>query len=499
MKALSFALGKRSLLHLMTLDSDTGEMKILSCRWCGGRLKPLGPVQEAAGPPERGELYVCIVSRQVGILQATFPKVKREVMRLQMEERLRQEAFLGQQVDFSYRYLRAGAAGDGVTLNLVAVESAPVARVLSWATDRPGLRLRRVAPEMVALAGLMAQLSRKPVLLVVIRGEWMEVAAVEGGAPVFRQAIPLPPGALEEGVMAWDDVERSFTLALHSVLRRRPDEVEGFVVLGGEGLELPEELSGVKRWVPPLEGVVAAENPHSYLELCHLLGVPFVRKELNFVPSSFGMAYAYRRACNVAASVLLAGAMGLGGWSYRLASVDSSLERQYRRLKGEVAAQVSRLSARLPEEGEQALLRRLVSIYQQERRSPRPSHTLIKIASLLPEEVHISRIVVVRERGGGSGQKSASPTQPAVGVGPPPGAAGAPGAAAQHVPAAKGLDLTLTFVSQGDFFSVKHRFEGLSQALGQRFQVKSMDWSYDREGKRGELECSLEVSSSMER
>ncbi len=486
---------KRRYVHLLSLDCDGGGMSLLSCVMEGSRLRPSGTVREVSSLPDGGELHVSLISRRAGVLRAALPRMKRDVMRLQIEDRLRQEIYPGQEVDFTYRHIQGKGVGDGVSLTLVAMETAPVARVLSWAVRRPRLRLRSVVPESVAVAGLMARLTAKPVLILAVREGWMEVSAVEGGVPLYRQAVPLPEGALADGLIDWSGVDRSFMVALQTALRRGPEEIHGFVVIGGDGLETPEEIAGVKRWVPPLQRVVLAGEPISYLDSCHLLGAPFIRRELNFLPKSFEIAYSWRKACNIAASILMAGAVGLSGWTWRLSAMDRAAEREYRSLKGEVAAKASSISERLPRGREESLLRRFISIYEQERRAPRPSRILLNIASLLPGDVQIAGFVMERNRGEGSSSASGA-ASPRSASAAPVFQGGGPRAAASGGGGEAALKVSVTFESRGDFFEVKRRFQGLSDGLRRRFSVKELKWTYDRKKKMGELRCSLEVDSA---
>ncbi|MDA8162974.1 MAG: hypothetical protein M0022_08765 [Desulfobacteraceae bacterium] len=458
-----------------------------------------GGVEETRGatPVKKGNVRLAVFSRKMYLLNEEFPKTGREILRLQITERMRQSGLLRDGASgFSY-CMRPTAERDGRTLySIICMPQEEIDPFIMMGLGQ-GVRTVSISPAPAAISGLMGVLTPEPVLAACFFQDILLIIVGQGGAPLYMQFVPFDTnGRLEEPMLA-----HTFEIVLQAVRRIHHVDVKTITAIGPNAGVCPEMVGGYRLWLPEWSAFFDMDDPSLAARYPALFGSYFVDRAFDFVPASWRLSWRIQDISRWMAMAAMAGAVVLFGVGAYIKNENMPLEAYVTARGRAITVQRGRLQKMLPDGQEKEAVERLAGLWSRYRSQPRLDSMLLAVSRSLPDGVSISSLEADRHvqnthpapaAGGPMAQNNGGPS------GQQPQAMGSEGTGASSRPIPEELldrpfDLSLELVTTGGYAQSRQRLEEAAAALCRRFIMRDVKLDYDEKSGQGRLSCRLSV------
>ncbi len=433
----------------------------------------------------KGTLHITFSPEESHIFSDTFPKLKPELLKLQINKRFNDLGLTMDPTGFCHR-AKESRERSGF-YNCFFLPGSEIENHLSSLTSWGGISRARLIPGAAAIAALMQTITDQPVLVLLIGLKFSQVIVVKDGTPLYSQSLAQSgPGLVEEAL-----IPNAIDFARISV-RKDHDITEFHIVSLGEAREnINLQDIGIDEWQPDFSTIVSSKEPDMVLKFPQLYGAPFSDSAHDFLPDEFARSWqlqSYSKMVTIFATLMAVGLIGT--WFY-LQPILEQQQLQYQNLITELNNKKSSLQSRLPETAILNNFNRLVKIRSLYAKDFRLDSLATDLSQALPQNVHVSDIKVQRQ----SGTLSTTPQPPPVpDIYNTPGAPAAAPVDQLSVPELlqeKNITIALTCITSGSYSEVTTRFEKTVATLATFFAIKDMTWSYRETDNKGQLNCEL--------
>ncbi len=478
---------------IVLLSSQTEAVFAAPCRKHRGRMQ-IGELRqiEDAGKIRCNSCYILLNSPQTFMLRDYFPVAKPDVLEMMLDERIREEGFLGADVAFVHKFKKLSVSGKKQLLHVISLPALLLTRAMNILDAMRVRRVECIAAVPVAVAALMKAILDEPVIVVLVRRNSCEYLVCRDGMPEMMQVSPLDTsssrvsGLLLQGLQA---VAHRAGGALGLKVRN--------VVFMGSSVDYSTVASqGFHVIRPDFSRFFQAEQTGDLLNYPELGGVFYAGSEFDFMPRSWRACYSFERVADIGmmAAGLAAALLIYGG--YRADSELRALKARYTSQYQKVAAIAEHIQVMLPDPRETSLMETLAALRKQNLEEPRIDDVLLSLAGCLPETVNIEsfrarRQVSAQGHAAGQGNAGTARRNPA----------SMPGQAAPALsagPVSGELVFHVSLASQGEFYRIKSRFEQVLEKMVGVFQVSAMRWWYDEDGATGRMQLDLKPRTTEE-
>ncbi|OCC15091.1 hypothetical protein DBT_1577 [Dissulfuribacter thermophilus] len=429
---------------------------------------------------KKEDLFVSILSKNSHIMLSDFPKTKKEILRLQINERIRQEALLEEGMNLVHRIKKISSTEGQERLSIVSLSAADISVPLDIALKNKNIRIKGIFSEISSIAGLLGAITKGPVMAAIFREKGLEILVTREKIPLYSQIIPLDVTGSVDLTM----LEQTFELVRQNVERLHNIQVQKTICLGPGREICPKKIGNKEFWEPDFKKIIEISDPSLILKHPGAFGAYFALKEYDFTPSIFKTAYVIRRVNSFVSGALVLSALFTGILGFNLYRENKKLYKEYTFLLKNVTSKKEKLEAILPSNTEKALIERYVDIYKKSVEQPRPHEVLLRLASFLPSEVKILSFEIKREN-----TAISRPT-------PPP---------STYMPQSSSIQFTspidrlfnmplkmdIVLVTQGTFMQTRTRFEETISNIASIYSVKNVNWDYDKISRKGKLSCTI--------
>ncbi len=456
-----------------------------------GKVFHIGPITEVQ-TTENLECACCHIllhSPQASIIQDYFPRARSEVLKMMLDERIREEGYLSADATFAHAFKITGQANGKQQLLVVSLPSTLVDRALQTAEALRVKRLKGITSVQAAIAVLAGKISEQPVLSVTIRNGSCEFLICHQGLPILLQASPAEK----------DPQEFSATLmqSMKAVVQRA-ERSHGIrvsrVMFLGQGVDYSAVVEqGFQVLKPDFSPFVTAENPADLTRFPEFAGVLLQDRHMDYLPGSWRMAYRLQDAtCLMAMGAAVAGIV--------LLSISANMQKElkqykelYQRQMQQVTDYSRKLKAMLPPEKEVQHIETIMDYWKKSTDEPRIDDILKRIANALPQSVRIKGFDAHRDHASQQHQDQGKLHPPANTV---PGS-DAPGLTQQtaslHNTRLSGSPVTfeMNLTTSGNFTEARSRFQQTVERLGKWFELSDINWKYHENSNMGTMECKF--------
>ncbi|BCO08477.1 hypothetical protein GF1_08530 [Desulfolithobacter dissulfuricans] len=491
-KARYMALGSNKKKFLACFDPVRMRWSMAEVRRSGRKPVFSGAVADWEPTGNSGaDLYCSLATPRTHLLLAEFPKLKKELLTLQINERIRQEGLYGEDIHFIQKIKKLDRRGDSQKLSVVSIPSTDLNPLLDPELADHGLRIRRIVPAPVAIAGLLGQFTIEPVLAAIFSEEGLQVLLVRDSQPLYSQMVPPDiSGLFEEAMLA-----QTFETVRQNIRRLFSLEVDKFICLGQGHETCPDRIGGEDSWQPDWNLILEAESLEDVYRYPELYGTWFADPDYDCLPRSWRASYALQQATGWVTAGLLLAAAGLGAMGYTGRAGLGEMRQQYQRLFQETSARQRELGIMLPSDEERQLVEQVASLQARIRVQPRLENILATIAATIPDSV---KIVSFTYRAGAAGTMPPGTSSPGPGYPPAPGQQ-SPGQGTDSGNRAMRVNgllggtgrLHIVFTTRGDLLEARSSFEEAISGLAKKYTLENVEWNYGQEAGAGLLECDL--------
>ena len=499
-----------SKMQACSFDSDTGKWSCASFSRKGKR-RVFSRVSLSKGPEHqssRCRVYASVHSRNANLVVANFPKMKSDLLRLQVEEKLRQEALVSSELALDLGLKVADSSGSSQRIVAVGVPSEDTDPLLDTAAAAKG-SMRVLVPCFMAVSGLIGALTAQPVLAIVCRADSMELVVAKAGLAWMHQVIPLPS---PEGIK--ESLEHDLISQTIEQIRPRCSMLFNFepsriICFGIRPSECPKRIGGTELWRPDFSELLALQEPDDFYMYPEVIGTPLADPNFNLIPQSWRISFRLQGAVAASAAVMAAAGMVLGGSALALHHRNQDLMARYSAKYQQLSSQAEALAARIPAEDLKRQIEMVAGIKEASAREPKPHEILLALGSLLPKKVKIEAFSVNRQmppdreisgagrqaRGGAGAVYQTASSQRGLdhGIAPQERTGGAAGSRVVERLLETPLHVSLDLVVKGGFGLSKTLFRQSIASLSEQFKVTYSHWSYNESSSRAEMRVDLMV------
>ncbi len=458
-----------------------------------GQVIHCSAVHQVDAPEElTGTLSLAVSSSKASILVEEFPKLKEDLLKLQIENKLDQRALfdVGEAVSISYHKLEERHQKQ--LLAIIAQPSTLTLKAIEEATSGGNIEVKTCVPTIAAVAALMKQINPDPYIVLFIGRLSAFVIGVRDGIPLFLQSIPLVgPAEVETGVashaigFARQTLHREFNIASCKL------------VCLGEGrnnfsfAELEEE-----NWIPDWSHCLVAKGDEIAL-YPGLFGALFTETNFSYLPAEYGRAGRLKKTAALITIFLICGTVFLGVLTYQNTKNNILLKSRIAQEKTALAREVKEIRRILPAPDQAARIESYLNIASQVAGEEETAAMLLAIAQLLPANVHVHTLTIAREK------KTSTDGSETTALIPPPGSEPMDEEQpSQDIPAAElllkqPLSISMVCNSAGEYSRVKSRFDMTVARLATRFTLKDVEWEYSEDQAEGTFRCKLMVTNKI--
>uniref|UniRef100_UPI00404B1286 hypothetical protein n=1 Tax=Dissulfurimicrobium sp. TaxID=2022436 RepID=UPI00404B1286 len=458
----------------------------------GGRNPVFGGVEEIGGdaPVKTGELSLVVHSRQTYILYEVFPNVKRDLLILQINDRLRQSGLLAERAGGLAHCIRPVAGHDGRSLySILSLPKDDLEPFLAFGL-RKAVRLRAVTSAVAAISAFLGVITHEPVLAACFLDDGLELIAAQNGLPVYLQFVPPGPEGRFDGAM----IANTFDIVLQTIRRVHEIEIKRIVILGPNSHLYPETAGEYNIWTPDWGAFFKTDQPSLIPLYPALFGAYFIDSAFDFVPASWRLS----RSIQVA-SQWMAVAAGVGGIIFFTAGlyvdkiINARLQFEMAARKEAVIQERDALQKMLPKSSEMTSLQMFVDLMARYDRQPRLDAMMLALTQALPEGVSISELKIERGQAQGNGVQAQAAQQAPVQTQTQGGVSQeTPGSGIQGL-LDRPLEIKLGLFASGDYGQCRDRFNRAAKAIqcGGMFTIQDIRWEYDEKAGQGRFSCLL--------
>jgi hypothetical protein len=447
---------------------------------------PVEPLKDSS--KLSGLVHLSLESSKAEVIVEEFPKVKDDILELQIQNKLDQLALfsVGEEIATSYAILEERRQKQ--LLSLIAQPENLTGEGIGTITSGGKVDLKSCVSAVAAIAALMKQLDPDPYIVLLITRISAYLIGVRNGFPLFLQSVPLSaPAEVESGVAA-------HAIGFGRQTLQRDFEIDSCrLVCLGEGRESFDfEALEEENWIPDWNHCITAEGG-DILHYPALFGSLFIEERYSMLPVEYVRAGQLKKVSfylSIAAGI---GCIVLAALAYqhmeRVAPLQQQLELERRQLS-ENAGKVRRVT---PDPEMVDRVKVYLEIMDKADAEPSVAMLLEDIARALPENVFADKLKISRKIG-----ETDKVEEDPMGI-PPPGMDTAmpdsPGVVVSGSPAEALLGQTITVhlacSSKGDYSMVKARFDQTVKGLSARFSLRNVDWDYSETEGGGSFGAEL--------
>ncbi|WP_456384429.1 hypothetical protein [Desulfolithobacter sp.] len=475
--------GKKKILA--SFDPDKLRWFMTTAKKSGGRLVFSG-VKPDWNPTtgNKSDLYCCLNTPRTHLLEDEFPNLKKDLLTLQVNERIQQEGLYGDDTHFIHKIKKLGKQGERLKLSTVSIPSSDLEQLFESARLHDKSTIRRIVPAPVAIAGLLDQFTTKPVLAALFSGENLQLLLVKAGRPLYSQMVPPDlSGSYEETMLA-----QTFEIVRQNIFRQFALEVDRFICLGSHYDKCPPRIGGEEPWKPDWEAAFEAESVEDLYRFPELYGTWFAQPAYDLLPRSWKASYTAQKWGNILCSGLFCASAALAILTFYMHDDLKALRDSYGKLYDDIFLKQQEITAMLPQEEEKQLVERIVSIQEAAVRLPRVENILANIADIIPTTVKISSFTYQVDSGS------------------PPASLPAPSAAPEHRSIIDQLEartkkltegqgiLRIRFTTGGNLEKVRTELKKSISGLAEKYQLENISWYYAQDSNRAFLDCDIKLT-----
>ncbi len=425
-----------------------------------------------------------IHSERLLISTESFPPLKKDILQLQAEERIRNLGPWNEDTPLSHCiHLRE----KGSSLNSYTIISLPQSDIeqnLNAAQDA-NIRITRCVPHVASISALTGRLTHEPVMACFLAMGYLEILVSEKGIPYYSQISPIDP----ELGLDLDLLSQAIFSVRQIISARYNKEVQKVLFLSKEEGPLPDKIGEEEVWQPQLKDLVGEDDEAFFWKYPELIGAPFVSKDFDCLPKQLKTTYLNQDLNKAVAGVSAAGLILLGASSFFLVNERSKALSRYNRLYSATLAKKAHVDTRRPRADELQKLTQIARVWESVRKEGPIDKLLYAIASHIPENVVIQEMSVKRKGDEGGHEETQEIPPPEHFVSPK-----SPGMESDSSDKAfyqRPLVVHLELYTQGEFQEVKTRLQRAVNLLGRKFAVSNVTMKYQEDQDRGYLHCDL--------
>ena len=471
-------------IRLLEYDVNRGEgNSFLVEKKRGGVLRIIGHQNGLRVENTKEDVYVSVDSKNAYVMSSVFPKAKKEILRLQIDERIRREAVLDEEITLVHRIKRLSSTEGHERLSIVSLPASDISVPLDIALNNQNLRMRGIFTEASSIAGLIGALTPEPIMAIIVRENSMEILVCQEKVPLYTQMAPLDV----TGAIDTESVGRTLDFVRQNVERLHNVQVDKAICLGKGREAFQDRIGDYKLWDANLNTIIETESPSLVLQHPGAFGAYFALKEYDLTPSHFKIAYRVRTSNAVLAGVLFVSALFLSIWTANLYRKNEILRKKYEALFNQVADKKERLEAIIPPDTQKTFIERYVRIYKKSKEQPVIHEELLRLSSLLPDKVKILSFEISRDSLATTGAISTTPPGSPQTFQPPEMQSSSNVEHYFDMP----LKMNMVLVTKGTFVEARTRFERTVSNLASVYNVDNVKWNYDKKNKMGRLTCDV--------
>jgi hypothetical protein len=338
----------------------------------------------------RGNISLCFVPQEYYLYTDQFPKLKPELLALQVDKRFKDQGLTMESEGFVHRTREID--GNTGTMNSLFIRQQTLEDLYRLILPWKGVKQLRLVPLAAAIAGLIQRLTERAVIVLFLGKETSQVLVVQNGAPLYSQALSqVSEGRVEESLIA-----HAIDFAKHSVRRQHSIDISQVVRLGPCRGNLNLDELHIEEWQPDFRPVCRSQSPEEALLYPGVYGAAFADSAYDFLPKEFASSWKIQRFSKMTTSIAALLAVGLFGSLVYLQPMVSQLQTQYQTLLAELAEGQKKINQRMPESGALDNFDRLVNIRSGMDKDYRLDILIRQISVSLPAQVHITSLEVKR-------------------------------------------------------------------------------------------------------
>ncbi len=437
-------------------------------------------------------MNLVVHSERTLISLESFPKMKREILELQVEERIRP---LGPWPEDISLFHCMHLLNTGSTTNSYVIVSLPEQDISTYIeqVQDEGVRLNLCVPHIVSISALTGQLTEEPVMACFLANGYLEILVAEGGFPLYSQISPLD----DKGYMDEDLLAQAIFNVRQIIGAKYNKNIRRLLYFDKKNTNLPESIGEDKVWYPEPGFLANPQQRKLVWKHPELIGTLFVHKDFNCIPLSLKTSYIIQDINKAAAAFSLAGILILGGSGLFLSAEHAKAQARYRNLFTKLQMQKEQIASRMPSRTEIKNVSQIAAVLQELAGEPSIDALLYQLAKDIPEGVLIETLKAERV-----------PTQKAQLQGgeeevPPPDKFTEPLPIPESSVEKKENDffknplvVHLRLLTLGDFQLVKKRLENAADMLARDFDMTNVRFGYVEKKNSGHLECDLTISGN---
>ncbi len=463
-------------------------------RLLGTSIKRRGKVFHCAAVQEisdssrlKGKACICMDSYKTVVEVAEFPLVKKNILQLQVKNRIELLAIFDVNEAFTISHKLISQQAQVQLLSIIAIPEELIVSGIHKLTESYNIDLINCVSMAASVASLLQQLSHEAFIVLLISRHKAYVLGVQDGNALFIQGVPIGYG----GEVEPDATMHAITIGRQTLASKFEIESSRFLCMGEERGKVNCEDLGEENWTPDWSHCLKA-NGQDVLHYPALFGTLFTHGNYSYLPDEYVLAL---RLKQLSRSLVFAASFGtvlLSGLYYMNLQKIIPLRAQLQKERMNVSQDIDRLRQKLPSPDTVSRINSYIHIEEGAAQQASVSQFLQRIASVLPDNVLLLGMEITR--------KSGSKEQENLAVVPAPGQFPAmePELSGQTTSKAKAeslleqqLSVQFSCISEGDYSRVKARFEKAVKGFSSLFALRSISWGYDENNSQGHLDCEL--------
>lgn len=434
----------------------------------------------------KGNLHLSFSSEEYYLFSDTFPKLKPDLLALQINKRFKDLGLTMDTIQYSHRAQPTpGRQGHLSCLFLMQNELESHFAAVASCT---GVSQARLLPSAAAIAGLLGAVTDEPVLVLHIGTRFSHVLIVRNSTPLYSQSLPQTgPGLVDETL-----IPNAVDFARLSA-KKDHDINELLITTFGEAKDnIDLQQLGIEEWHPDFSPVLECSDPDAPRNYPQLFGAVYGDSSFDFLPPEFGWTWKLQSISKGVATLAALGIIGCAAMWYYLQPVLADKQLQYNNLLNAIAKKKELLLNRMPAGAALDNFDRTVNIRSRSAGDFRLDDLVQDLARALPQKVRVTDLQVRREA-----EEQATDLQPPDLAefyddldGPQMEERGPLLSIAEQLQT-KNITIALTCTSDGNYAEVTTRFEKAARSLNKFFGVADLTWNYQETEMAGQLQCEL--------
>ena len=452
-----------------------------------GKVYHCTAVRQITDPAKlKGKASLCINSSKTVVEVGEFPFLKKDILQLQIKNRLEQLALfdVNEAINISYHVIQNQSQQQ--SLSIVAVPEELVVAGIRDVTQSRRVELLTCVSMAASIASLLKQLGSDAFIVLLLSQDKAYVLGVRDGIALFRQTIPLS----SSGEVDPETASHAIGFGRQTLERDFGVDKSRFLCMGERKDEVEYEDLGEENWVPDWSHCLHVEGD-DLLRYPAIFGTLFTSSSYSYLPEEYKRASRLRLLSRLLVIGAGIGAVVFSGLSYQNVQKLDPLRSQLQKERKEMSSDIATLKQQLPDPNNVEQVKAYLDIEAKAAVQPSVSLFLQQIAAVLPENVTLLTMKITR--------KSRDTEQESVTVIPVPGqspdmAMELPEQGTQtKAEILLGQELVVHFncASKGDYGRVKARFEEALKGFSSLFSLHAVDWGYEEKRRTGYLDCEL--------